>query len=42
MGEERDYDDVDVANARGDGIRPVKERDAAQSAHGHGYSWIDR
>lgn len=39
VGKERDDDDVDVADAGGDGIRPVEERDAAQRAHGHGYSW---
>lgn len=42
VGEERHDDDVDVADARRDGIRAVQERDAAQRAHGHGYSWTDR
>lgn len=40
MGEEGDDDDVDMPNARSDSICAVEERDAAQSAHGHGYSWI--
>lgn len=40
MGEEGDDDDVDMPNARSDSICTVEERDAAQSAHGHGYSWI--
>lgn len=39
MGEERDDDDIHVADARSDGIRAVEERDTAQRAHGHGYSW---
>lgn len=39
MGEEGDYDDIHVADARGDGIRAVEERDTTQRAHGHGYSW---
>lgn len=39
MGKERDDDDVDMPNAGGDGVRAVQERDAAQRAHGHGYSW---
>lgn len=39
MGEERDYDDIHVSDARRDGVRTVEERDAAQSPHGHGYSY---
>lgn len=41
VGEEGNDDDVHVTNPGGDGIRPVEERDTAQRAHGHGYSWID-
>lgn len=36
--EESHDDDVDVADACCDGVRPIQKRDAAQSAHGHGYS----
>lgn len=39
MGEERNDDDIHVADARGDGVRTVEERDAAQCAHGHGNTY---
>lgn len=40
VGEERDYDDVYMTYASGDGICSIQERDARQCTHGHGYSCV--